>query len=112
MLNPQGAVDLLYRTPGMVIIDTSTTYFEHRIPGAYSYCDQEGYLAQALAQLDPDALYLIYGYLGEDSRTSAQRMVEAGFKNVYALEGGFAAWLDAGLPVETSFGCDCGSIKF
>lgn len=30
----------------------------------------------------------------------ALRLLELGFRNAFALEGGFDAWEDAGLPVE------------
>jgi len=30
----------------------------------------------------------------------AQQLRDAGHKNAWALEGGFDAWVDAGLPVE------------
>jgi rhodanese-related sulfurtransferase len=30
----------------------------------------------------------------------AQELRDAGFRNAWALEGGFDAWADAGLPVE------------
>ncbi|PYV63857.1 MAG: hypothetical protein DMG95_05725 [Acidobacteria bacterium] len=31
----------------------------------------------------------------------AQRLRELGYANAYALQGGFQAWQNAGLPVET-----------
>jgi 3-mercaptopyruvate sulfurtransferase SseA len=31
----------------------------------------------------------------------AQKLVDSGFTNVYRLEGNYAAWVDAGYPVET-----------
>jgi rhodanese-related sulfurtransferase len=30
----------------------------------------------------------------------AQKLLELGYKNVWALKGGFDAWLNAGFPVE------------
>jgi rhodanese-related sulfurtransferase len=32
----------------------------------------------------------------------AQKLMDRGFTNVFALLGGFAAWQQAGLPVDTS----------
>jgi len=31
----------------------------------------------------------------------AQKLQQRGYKNVYALQGGFHAWQNAGLPVES-----------
>ena len=31
----------------------------------------------------------------------AQELIKMGYKDVYALEGGFDAWRQAGLPVES-----------
>jgi len=30
----------------------------------------------------------------------AQALIDAGFKNIYRLEGNYAAWVDSGYPVE------------
>jgi thiosulfate sulfurtransferase len=39
-------------------------------------------------------------WLGFLSPDVAQILIDAGFKKVYSLEGGFAAWLAAGYPTE------------
>lgn len=104
LLSPQDAYSLIASSPDLQVIDTSENYFEHRIPRAVSYREQEGHFARALGELDRQAAYLVYGFLGEHSEASARRMIEAGFGQVYALEGGFVAWLDASLPFESSFG--------
>lgn len=104
LIAPQAAYDLMLASPDLQVIDTSETYFEHRIPRAVSYRVRDGYFDQALAQLDKGAAYLVYGFLGEQSQASAQQMIDAGFREVHALEGGIIAWLDANLPVESSFG--------
>jgi rhodanese-related sulfurtransferase len=31
----------------------------------------------------------------------AQKLLDRGYKNAYALKGGFHAWQNAGLPVES-----------
>lgn len=37
---------------------------------------------------------------GRRSRTAASALEKAGFKEIYTLQGGFAAWKKDGLPVE------------
>jgi len=36
------------------------------------------------------------------SITAAQKLIDAGFKTVYRLEGNYSAWVNAGYEVETS----------
>ncbi|MBM3316659.1 MAG: rhodanese-like domain-containing protein [Candidatus Eisenbacteria bacterium] len=104
LLSPQAAFQLLQSAPDLEVIDTSETFFLHRIPRALSYRVEEGHFELALTRLDKQAAYLVYGLLGGDSEASAQRMIDAGFEDVSALEGGIVAWLEAHLPFETSFG--------
>ena len=40
-------------------------------------------------------------WLGLLSVDAAQMLIDAGFKKVYTLEGGFSAWADASYPVAT-----------
>jgi rhodanese-related sulfurtransferase len=41
-----------------------------------------------------------YCMTGNRSRSAAGALARLGFKEIYALSGGFRAWKDAGLPVE------------
>jgi rhodanese-related sulfurtransferase len=43
---------------------------------------------------------IIYCVLGGFSPIGAQMLIDAGFKKVYSMEGGFNAWLVAGYPAE------------
>lgn len=43
---------------------------------------------------------IIYCHLGETSPVAAQMLVDAGFKKVLNMEGGFMAWLSSGYNVE------------
>jgi rhodanese-related sulfurtransferase len=61
-----------------------------------------------MSQFDPESKDLakakelpiaIYDKTGQGSGTAAQRLVKAGFANVYWLEGGLAAWTEAQLPL-------------
>jgi len=93
----------------VVAVDVSDYYLDHRIPGAYWYEANDGTFGRVLAQLDHDLPYLVYGFTGDESAAAAERMIAAGFERVACLAGGFIAWLDAGYPVETEYGCGCGS---
>jgi rhodanese-related sulfurtransferase len=42
--------------------------------------------------------YLLYCKAGARSAAFAQEMVDAGFKNVYNMDGGYDAWNSSGLP--------------
>ena len=48
-----------------------------------------------------DQMVLVYGRDTDSGETAARLLVEYGFPNVRVLGGGFGAWKDAGLPVET-----------
>ena len=62
----------------------------------------------ALSQFDPENKVLakvkelpvaIVCRIGTQSDQAAKRLVKAGFKNVYALDGGISAWQQADLPL-------------
>ncbi|MBE0700129.1 MAG: rhodanese-like domain-containing protein, partial [Acholeplasmataceae bacterium] len=36
------------------------------------------------------------------SIAGASKLIDAGFENVYRLEGNYSAWVEAGYPVENS----------
>ncbi len=53
-----------------------------------------------VAQLDKEKPVLVYCQSGRRSDAAADKMRAMGFKNVLELDGGFAGWRSAGLPVE------------
>ena len=95
------AQELIDTTPGLIIIDVSPIYDQGHIPGAVTYYGGDGSLDAAIPALDPTAPYLVYCHTDAASIQGAQKLVDAGFTNVYRLEGNFAAWVAAGYPVET-----------
>ena len=96
------ARELIENTPDLVIIDASPNYARGHIPGAVNYYLGDGSLDNAIPTLDMKGKYLIYCHSGSASITAAQKMIDAGFKTVYRLEGNFRAWINAGYEVETS----------
>jgi len=87
--------------PDVIIIDVSPAYAAGHLPGAVNYYLGDGSLDAAIPMLDKDATYLVYCHVESVSRQGAQKLVDAGFTNVYRLEGDYAAWVDAGYPIET-----------
>jgi len=71
------------------------------LPGAVNYVWADGSLRDKIPDLDPDLTYLFYCHTDPPSTESAQALVDAGFTDVFRLEGNFAAWKNAGYPVET-----------
>ena len=55
-----------------------------------------------LSELPHDGTIVIYSASAAEgaSAHAALTLTQAGFRNVFALEGGFDAWKKAGLPVE------------
>jgi rhodanese-related sulfurtransferase len=71
------------------------------LPGAVNYVWADGTLNEKIPELDPSWIYLVYCHTDPPSTASAQALVNAGFENIYRLEGNFAAWKNGGYPVET-----------
>jgi rhodanese-related sulfurtransferase len=99
-LSPTRAKQLIDATPELVIVDVSTAWAAGHLPGALSYPLAGGALDAALPGLDRSRPHLIYGREGDDALVGASRIAFAGFRFVYLLDGGFAAWVAAGLPIE------------
>ncbi len=94
------AMELISSTPELIIIDVSPSYEKGHIPGAVNYYVGDGSLDTAIPSLDSNAIYLVYCHVDSASISGAKKLVDAGFENVYRLEGNYAAWVDAGYDVE------------
>ena len=58
-------------------------------------------MRQFVLSLSETQAILVYGYSGEaSSRITAQFFVDSGFRDVYCLEGGYAAWQAARASAE------------
>ena len=71
------------------------------LPGAVNYVWADGTLQEMIPTLDTEGTYLVYCHTDPPSTASAQALVDAGIMNTYRLEGNYAAWRDAGYPIET-----------
>lgn len=101
-LSPSEAKELIDSTPDLIIIDVSPFYAQGHIPGSINYYLGDGSLDAAIPMLDKNKVYLVYCHVDSVSIAGANKLIEAGFKNVYRLEGNYSAWVDAGYPVENS----------
>lgn len=99
-VTPAEAQQLMADNPDLIIIDVSPHYAEGHLPGAVSYYLGDGSLDRAIPTLDKTATYLVYCHVDSVSIAGAQQLIDAGFESVYRLQGNYAAWVDAGYPVE------------
>ena len=99
-ITPRQANDLIDQTPDLVIIDVSSEYESGHLPGAVNYYVGDGSLDEAIPTLDKSKTYLVYCHVDSASIAGAEKLVQAGFPNVYRLEGNYPAWVKAGYPVE------------
>lgn len=75
--------------------------FEGDIPqtdASIPYDEIENHLDQLPA--DKNAKIVLYCRSDRMSHIAAAKLVELGYTNVFNLDGGFAAWEQAGLPIE------------
>ena len=99
-VTPQQAKTLTEETENLVILDVSNRYNEGHIPGAINYYVGDGSLDEAIPTLDKDVPYLVYCHVESVAIVGAQKLIDAGFSEVYRLEGNYSAWVDAGYDIE------------
>ncbi len=88
--------------PGLVVLDvrTSEEFADGHLADATMLDFYRDDFADRLAELDPDAPYLIYCRSGNRSGQTRALMEELGFTDVVDVDGGILAWDDAGLPID------------
>jgi len=99
-LSAADAKALVDSEEGLVIIDVSPVYADGHLPGAVNYPVGDGTLEATVPTLDAEGMYLVYCHGEAPSRQGAQMLTDAGFTNVYRLDGDYGAWVDAGYDVE------------
>jgi rhodanese-related sulfurtransferase len=98
-ITPQEARNLIDKTSDVVVIDLSRNFYDSgHLPGALNYpkCALPG----IISSFHKDQTYIVYCHGAGAPLISANRLKKAGFDNVYALEGNYGAWKDAGYAVE------------
>lgn len=100
---PQGAFELLRTNaanPDFVVLDVRTPgeFAGGHVPDATNVDFESSTFAQQLSTLSKDKTYLVYCHTGNRSGQATELMHQMGFKHVYDVQGGIAAWEQAGLP--------------
>jgi len=90
-ITESGVVTLDVRTPG--------EFAEGYIEGAQLIDFQSGNFENEIASLDKDVTYAVYCRSGNRSGQAVKIMHDAGFHNVYNLEGGVIDWANQGMPL-------------
>ncbi len=99
-INAKEAYELITENEDLIIIDVSPRFDEGHIPNSLNYYVGDGSLDKALPSLNKDETYLVYCHVDSASIPGAQKLVDAGFTNVYRLEGNYPLWLEEGYPIE------------
>ena len=84
-------ITLDVRTPG--------EFSEGHIEGALLIDFQSGNFENEIASLDKTKTYAVYCRSGNRSGQAVKVMSDAGFSNLYNLNGGVIDWANAGLPL-------------
>jgi rhodanese-related sulfurtransferase len=87
--------------PGVVILDVRTPaeFAEGFIEGARLINFQSGNFENQIATLDKNSTYAVYCRSGNRSGQAVKVMQDAGFTNVFNMNGGVIEWANAGLPL-------------
>ena len=86
---------------GVITLDVRTPieFAEGHIDGARLIDFQSGNFENEIAALDKNATYAVYCRSGNRSGQAVKVMQEAGFKNLFNMDGGVIDWANAGLPL-------------
>jgi phage shock protein E len=86
---------------GVVILDVRTPgeFAEGFIEGAQMIDFQSGNFEAEIGTLDKDVTYAVYCRSGNRSGQAVKIMQDAGFLNLFNLEGGVIDWANQGMPL-------------
>jgi len=89
---------------GVVILDVRTPgeFAEGYIEGAQNIDFQSGNFENEIAALDKNVTYAVYCRSGNRSGQAAKIMHDAGFQDVYNLDGGVIDWTSEGMLLVTN----------
>ncbi len=84
--------------PLVIDVRSPEEYASGHIPGAVNLPFDQ--VAQRIAEIDAPHGVALYCMVGPRARKGESALLAAGYEKVLHLEGGLAAWQEAGLPVE------------
>ena len=89
---------------GVVVLDVRTPgeFAEGYIEGAQNIDFQSGNFENEIAALDKNVIYAVYCRSGNRSGQAAKIMHDAGFHEVYNLDGGVIDWANEGMLLVTN----------
>jgi rhodanese-related sulfurtransferase len=89
---------------GVVVLDVRTPgeFAEGYIEGAQNIDFQSGNFENEIAALDKNVTYAVYCRSGNRSGQAAKIMHDAGFHEVYNLDGGVIDWANEGMLLVTN----------
>lgn len=102
LLTTDRADSLLKVMPNIQLLDVRTAgeYANGHLSHATNIDVRDEAFMEKLKQLDPTKPVLVYCLAGSRSAKAASLMANAGFKNIYDMQGGFAKWTAANKPIE------------
>lgn len=85
---------------GVIVLDvrTAAEFKENHLIDARNINVESKDFDVNIAELDKKTVYAIYCQTGRRSAIAYTKMKDAGFMNLYNLDGGMEAWVAAGLP--------------
>jgi len=102
LLAPQQFKDKMEELNNELVLDLRSHGELHRvgpIKGAQNLDFNNGRFKSAIPQLDKNTPVMLYCAGGNRSSEAAKQLNDAGFKEVYDLQGGVTAWKNAGFQV-------------
>lgn len=102
LLNVSATQTLISKEPQLVLLDVRTPeeFNEGHLTKAQNIDFKNTNFAEQISKLDPNQHYLLYCASGRRSAEAKTLMASKGFKHLYELQGGIAAWSSQGAPVE------------
>jgi rhodanese-related sulfurtransferase len=88
------------KAPVVIDVRTPAEYATGHIPGAVNIPFDQ--VAKRIAYVDAPHGVALYCMVGPRARKGESALLDAGYEEVFHIEGGLSAWQAAGLPVEIS----------
>ena len=100
-ITPQQAWEMVQQGAMLADIRDDARFTHSHPKGAFHLTNQSFLQFEEL--VDFDSPIIVSCYHGVSSRSVATFLLQRGYEKVYSVQGGFAAWVDANLPLETAY---------